>query len=70
MRLAGMLLGFLPLVGFRMMPVEWRASLVQSFTMFGTKNALLLAALVVVLLDAGLLVGAMARFRRARLILD
>lgn len=70
MRTTSMLLLLLPLFGIRALPVAWRASLVGAFTAFGTTNVVLMTAAIVVVLDIGLLVAAMTRFRRARLILD
>jgi ABC-2 type transport system permease protein len=70
MRTSSMLLLLLPLFGVRALPVAWRASLVGAFTAFGTTNVVLMTAAIVVVLDIGLLVAAMTRFQRARLILD
>jgi ABC-2 type transport system permease protein len=70
MRLASMLLMLVPLFGGRLLPAVWQARLLATLVTLGTTNVLLLGVGVLILLDAVLLAAAMARFRRARLILD
>ncbi len=70
MSVAVMVLLFVPMFGIQALSAEWRASLVKTFTAVGIERMLAIAALALALIDVGLFVWAMARFRRSRLILD
>lgn len=65
-----MLLLFVPVFGIQALPTEWRTRLAQALAVADVSRIFLLVALVLVVLDVGLLVAAMARFQRARLILE
>jgi ABC-2 type transport system permease protein len=56
--------------GGRIFPVEWRAYLVEAITASGMSGIVFVVTAILIVLDIGLLVVAMARFQRARLILD
>ena len=68
--LAIVLLTILPLFGFRALPDDWRVQLARAIVTASTTQIVVVVAAVLVVLDAGLLAIAMARFQRARLILD
>ena len=70
MSIAIMLLLFVPVFGVQALPDEWKAHLAEILTAVNVTTAVLVAAVLVVVLDVGLLAGARARFQRARLILD
>lgn len=57
-------------LGFLALPEEWKAWLTQTLITAGTTQIVLGVAAVLVIVDAGLFVAAIARFQRARLILD
>ena len=63
---AGMLLLLIPLYGAQALPVDWT----KGWAELSVTRIVLLAMAVLSVLDAGLLVAAMARFKRAELILD
>jgi ABC-2 type transport system permease protein len=65
-----LLLVFIPSFGFPLLPVELRQRLLQALAGADVAQLILVAGLILVVLDAGLLAAAMARFQRARLILD
>jgi len=65
-----MLLLFVFVFGLRALPDDWRAVLVVTLLGLGPTAVMFLAAAVLAVLDAVLLAVAMARFQRARLILD
>jgi ABC-2 type transport system permease protein len=56
--------------GGRALPVGWRAHLVEAITASGMTGIMFVAIATLIVLDIGLLAVAMARFQRARLILD
>ena len=70
MRLASIVLMLVPLFGGQVLPVAWRARLLMALATVDVTNVVLVGAGVLILLDAVLLAAAMARFQRARLILD
>ncbi len=61
---------FPPILGIQASPLEWQARLLELFTGMDTTHLIVLAVMVLALLSAGLLIAAMGRFRRARLILQ
>jgi hypothetical protein len=65
-----MVLLFVPIYGIRALPAEWRSNLAQVLMGVNVRTAALAGAAFVAALDIGLFLAAMARFRRARLILD
>lgn len=56
--------------GGRALPVQWRAHLVEAITASGMTGIVFVVIATLIVLDIGLLAVAMARFQRARLILD
>lgn len=68
--IAMMLLLFGPIFGAQALPVEWQARLARALMAADVTKIVLIVVLVLTALDIGLLVAAMARFRRVRLILD
>ncbi|MBM4467274.1 MAG: ABC-2 type transporter [Chloroflexi bacterium] len=70
MSIAIMLLLFVPVFGVQALPAEWKARLAQAVMGADVVQIVLVAAAVLMVLDLGLLAAAMARFQRARLILD
>jgi ABC-2 type transport system permease protein len=70
MSIAIMLLLFVPIYGVQALPVDWKTRLVDIFLKLGSMQLLLLVMAALAVLDAVLLIAAMARFKRARLILD
>jgi ABC-2 type transport system permease protein len=68
--LAIILLLFVPGFGVRALPAEWRARLVQALIAADVTKIVLIVVVVLTVLDIGLLAAAMARFQRARLILN
>ncbi len=64
------LLLFIPIFFLPMLPEEWKRQMAGILTKLDVKSALLYLALALAILDAGLAATALARFRRARLILD
>jgi ABC-2 type transport system permease protein len=70
MSIAIMLLLFVPVFGVQALPVEWKVRLAQAVMGADVEQIVLIAAAVLIVLDIGLLAAAMARFQRARLILD
>jgi len=63
-----MLLAFVPAFGLQALPREWRIRLAQTLGAAGVNKVLLIVAAVLVVLDLGLLMAAMARFRRSKLL--
>jgi ABC-2 type transport system permease protein len=59
-----------PTFGFQALPVEWKASIATTLLRMDLTMGVMVVALVIVLIDAGLLIAAMLRFRRPRLILE
>jgi len=68
--MATLILLFVPILGLRALPPETQARLMELLQGGEAGQVLLIAVVVLLVLDAGLLAAAMARFRRARLILD
>jgi len=73
--LAVFILAWVPILALQMLPAEWKARLGQALKAFMASGADLTQVILIVvaalgLLNAGLLVAAMARFQRTRLILD
>jgi len=70
MSLVSMVLLFGVIYGLRALPLAWREALLRPLLAAGVKQVVLFALAALLLLDGVLLAAAMARFRRARLILD
>ncbi len=70
LNLVFMLMVLVPAFGSRALPEATRAALVQALMDINASQAVLIALGVLLVLDAALLALAMARFRRAKLILD
>jgi ABC-2 type transport system permease protein len=68
--IAIMLLLFVPVFGMQALPSAWKRRLVETLTAADVTSVVLTAVVVLVMLNAGLLIAAMARFKRARLILS
>jgi ABC-2 type transport system permease protein len=68
--IAIMLLLFVPIFGSQALPAGWRRRIAEALMMADVTQAVLIAVAVLVVLDFGLLIAAMARFKRARLILS
>jgi len=69
LNIAIMLLFFVPIFGVQALPMEWRVRLFEAFVMNVTL-VVVIAVVILAMLNVGLLLAAMARFRRAQLILD
>ncbi len=65
-----MLCIFVPAFGIPALPTSWKASLMAGAMTLSIRQWVALAAGILVLADAIMLAAAMARFKRARLILD
>lgn len=65
-----MLLVLAPVLVMQMLPDDSKSGLFRALASWNLTQVVLLAGAVLALLDVGLLAAAMARFRRARLILD
>ena len=70
MSIATMVLLFVPIFGVQALPAEVKGRLAGTLATMDVTRIVLIAAAVLAVLDAGLLAAAMARFQRARLILD
>jgi ABC-2 type transport system permease protein len=68
--IARMVLVLGPTFGAQALPVEWKATIARALLGIDLVSIALIVALVIALIDAGLLVAAMLRFRRPRLILE
>lgn len=73
--LAVFILAWAPILALQMLPAEWKARLGQALKTLLASGAdltqvILIVAAALVVLNAGFLVAAMARFQRTRLILD
>lgn len=68
--IAVMILLFVPIFGLRQLPEAWTVHLLQTINEIGVVPIIGIVALVLFLLDVALFAAALARFRRARLILD
>lgn len=67
---ASMALTWLPIFGWGLLSTEWQVRLLDSVTSANPAQIFLIIVIVLVVLDVGLLLAAMARFQRSRLILD
>lgn len=67
---ASIALTWLPMFGLGLLPNEWQASLLKSVMSGNATQIFLMIVIVLVVIDVGLLLVAMARFQRSRLILD
>lgn len=65
-----MLLLFVPVFGVQALPFGWKVRLVEALTAVDATRVVIIAIGFLAVLDIGLLAVAMARFQRARLILD
>jgi ABC-2 type transport system permease protein len=61
---------FVPIYGVQALPLEIRKRIVEAFAQAGATQTILSVMLILTLMDIGVLAAAMARFQRARLILD
>jgi ABC-2 type transport system permease protein len=68
--LAIMLLLFVPLYGFQLLPDEWRAQIAMTLAAGGAASLVLFIIVALTVVDISLIIAAMVRFRRARLILN
>lgn len=68
--IAIMLLLFVPVFGVQALPSAWKRRLAETLAAADVTSVVLTAVVVLVMLNAGLLIAAMARFKRARLILS
>lgn len=59
-----------PVFGLQLLPVMWKASVVKAFQSTDLSTIIPAVLLIVALINVGLLVAAMVRFRRSRLILE
>jgi ABC-2 type transport system permease protein len=65
-----MILWFGAIFGVQALPVEWTTNMMQFLMTVGEINLILTAMALLVTVDIGLMLIAIARFKRARLILD
>jgi len=70
MSIAIMLLLFVPIYGVQALPENWKMPIAKLFMNANATQLMFIAMAVLAVIDIGLLVAAMARFKRARLILD
>jgi ABC-2 type transport system permease protein len=70
MSISIMLLIFIPIFGAQALPLEWRKRLVEALMNAGVTRIMFIVMAALIVLSVGLLAVAMARFKRARLILD
>ena len=68
--IAVMVVMFGAIYGLGVLPTSWRAALTYALSATAQGRLILGAGALLALLDAGLLLAGLARFRRARLILD
>jgi len=68
--IAIMLLLFVPVYGVRLLPGEWRAQIARALGAGGAARPVLVIIAALTVVDISLVIAAMARFRRARLILN
>lgn len=68
--IATMVIVWIPILGMNAMPAEWRTAAVQGLQSVNGMLALAVVVAGLVVLDITLTAAAMARFQRARLILD
>lgn len=67
---ASIALTWIPLFGFGLLPTRLQASLMESASSANNTQLFLISLVVLAVVDVGLLLAAMARFKRSRLILD
>lgn len=67
---ASIALTWVPFFGFSLLPQSWQVNLLKTLTKTDSVKVFLLIVIVLVTLDFGLLLMALARFKRSRLILD
>ena len=67
---ASIALTWIPFFGFSLLPYKWQMSLLKTVTSANAIQIFLLIVIVLLALDVGLLLAALARFQRSRLILD
>ena len=70
MSIAIILLLFVPIYGVQALPENWKMSIAKTFMNADATQLVFIAMTVLAIIDLLLLVAAMARFKRARLILD
>ena len=70
MSISIMLLIFIPLFGGQALPGEWRKRLAEALMNAGATRIMFIVMAALIVLSIGLLAVAMARFKRARLIID
>ena len=70
MNIAIMLLLFVPISGIQALPLEWKARLFGAFTAMDAMQLVVIAVVILAVLNVVLLAAAMARFRRAQLVLQ
>lgn len=68
--LGSLLLPALPFLGFQALPDAWKEQLTQTLISASTAQIVVGVAVILVIADASVFAVAMARFQRARLILD
>ncbi len=61
---------WIPAFGFGLLPTQWQERLLESVMSANATQIFLIIVIVLFLIDVGLLLVAMARFQRSRLILD
>lgn len=67
---ASIALTWMPIFGFGLLPQQWQVNLLKTVASADAIQIFLLIVIVLVALDVGLLLAALARFQRSRLILD
>jgi len=70
MSISIMLLIFIPIFGSQALPLEWRKRLAEALMNAGATRIMFIVMAALIVLSIGLLAVAMARFKRARLIID
>jgi ABC-2 type transport system permease protein len=65
-----MLLLFVPVYGIQLLPGEWRAQIARMLAAGGVTRLVLGVIVALTVVDTSLIIAAMARFRRSRLILN
>lgn len=68
--LAIMLLLFVPVYGVKLLPAEWRAQIAGTLAAGGAARLVLVIIAALTVVDISLIIAAMTRFRRARLIIN
>ncbi|MEW6566868.1 MAG: ATP-binding cassette domain-containing protein [Chloroflexota bacterium] len=68
--LSSILLFLLPLLGAQVVPADLRAQILSLLASTDPTRWLILVVLLLLVIDAGLILASLARFQRARLILD